>query len=80
MYIQLMRAKDIKRDPDTGIAWTWRSTGEVIETFTDPDKFIAYVQEHASELKDTIAFTGSASQIQQANYIIAEALKKAGVK
>lgn len=77
MYIQLMRAKDIQRD-ERGMAWTWRTTGEVLETFTDANKFMTYVQEHAAELSDVIAFTGSASQLQQANLIIADMLKKAG--
>lgn len=77
MYIQLLKAKDIQRD-ERGMAWTWRSTGEVVETFTDADKFIAYVKEHAAELSDVVAFTGSASQLAQANLIIADMLKKAG--
>lgn len=78
MYIVLERAVDIQRDKDSGAPWTWRSTGETIKTFTDGDEFIAYVKEHAAELKDAVAFTGSASLISQANYIIGQELRKAG--
>lgn len=77
MYIQLLKATDIERD-ERGMAWSWRSTGECIATFTDADKFMAYVKEHAAELGDVVAFTGSASQLQQANLIIADLAKKAG--
>jgi hypothetical protein len=79
MYIILEKAKNIERDKETGTAWTWTGTGETLATFTEPDKFIAYVQENAKDLKDVIAFTGSASQLQQANFIIAEELKKVGL-
>jgi len=77
MYIQLLKAVDIERD-ERGMAFTWRNTGEVVETFTDANKFMTYVKEHAAELGDVVAFTGSASQIQQANLIIADQLKKVG--
>jgi len=77
MYIQLLKAVDIERD-ERGMAFTWRNTGEVVETFTDATKFMEYIKEHAAELRDVVAFTGSASQIQQANLIIADQLKKAG--
>lgn len=77
MYIQLLKAVDIQRD-ERGMAWTWKTTGECLATFTDADKFMTYVKEHAAELEDVVAFTGSASQIQQANLIIADMLKKAG--
>lgn len=79
MYIILEKAVDIQRDKDTGMAWTWRGTGEKIAEFTDGDAFMTYVKEHAAELGDVIAFTGSASLLNQANLIIADQLKKAGV-
>lgn len=78
MYIILEKAVDIERD-EHGIAFTWRGTGEKVKTFTDGDRFVAYVKENAKDLKDVIAFTGSASLLRQANFIIAEELKKAGV-
>lgn len=79
MYIILEKATDITRDKDSGMAVSWRGTGEVIKEFRDGDAFIAYVKEHTNELKDVVAFTGSASLLQQANFIIAEELKKAGL-
>lgn len=79
MYIILQRATEINRDPENGMATSWRGTGETIKEFTDGDKFISYVKEHASELKDVVAFTGSASLLQQANFVIGQELKKAGV-
>jgi hypothetical protein len=78
MYIILEKAKEIQRD-ERGMAWTWRGTGEQVATFTDANKFMTYVKEHAAELGDVVAFTGSASLLQQANLIIADQLKKAGV-
>lgn len=79
MYIILQKAVDIQRN-EAGAPISWRGTGETLETFTDGDKFVAYVKEHAAELKDVVAFTGSASLITQANYIIGQELRKAGVK
>lgn len=78
MYIILEKATEIKRDTETGMATSWRGTGERVKEFTNGDKFVAYVKENAKDLKDVVAFTGSASLIQQANFIIAEELKKVG--
>lgn len=78
MYIILEKAVDITRDEKTGMATSWRGTGEKVQTFTDGNKFMAYVKEHAAELGDVIAFTGSASLLTQANLIIADQLKKVG--
>lgn len=79
MYIVLEKAVEISRDEKTGMATSWRGTGKTIATFTNGDKFIAYVKENVKDLKDAVAFTGSASLLQQANFIIAEELKKAGL-
>jgi len=79
MYIILQKAVDIERDEKTGAAWTWKTTGQNIETFTNPDKFMEYVKVHANDLQDVIAFSSSASQIAQANLIIADQLKHAGL-
>lgn len=78
MYIILEKAVEIERD-EHGIAMSWRGTGETIKTFTDGDKFVAYVKEHAAELKDAVAFTGSASLLQQANFVLGSELKKVGL-
>lgn len=79
MYIMLQRATDITRD-EQGTATSWRGTGETLATFTKADDFIKYVEDNAADLKDVIAFTGSASLLLQANAIIADKAKKAGVK
>lgn len=78
MYILLQRAKNIDRN-DAGAPVSWTGTNETIGTFTDGDKFIAYIQENIKDLGNAVAFTGSASMIQQANHIIGQELIKAGL-
>lgn len=78
MYIILQKAKDIERN-EHGAPVSWRGTGETISTFNDGDKFIAYVKEHINDLTDAVAFTGSASLLQQANHVLGQELIKAGL-
>ena len=79
MYIILQKADDIVRDPETKMPISWRGTGENVAEFRDGDKYVAYVKENAKALgKNTVAFTGSASLLQQANFILVEELKKVG--
>ena len=81
MYIILQKADDIVRDPETKMPISWRGTGKDVATFNDGNKYIEYVKANAKQLgKDTVAFTGSASLLQQANFVLVEELKKAGVK
>lgn len=80
MYILLQKATDIVRDPETQMPVSWRGTGVNVQEFKDGDKYIEYVKANAKELgKDVVAFTGSASLLQQANFILVEELKKVGV-
>ena len=80
MYILLQKATDIVRDPETQMPISWRGTGENVQEFKDGDKYINYVKENAKALgKDTIAFSGSASLLQQANFVLVEELKKVNV-
>jgi hypothetical protein len=78
MYIILERADEITRD-EQGVAISWRGKGQTLGTFTNADKLVEYIKENVADLKDVIAFTGSASQLWQANAIIANELKKAGL-
>lgn len=75
MYIILEKAKEITRD-EQGVAISWRGTGETVGTFTSADKLVQYIKDNAKDLKNVIAFTGSASQLYQANAIIANERKK----
>lgn len=79
MYIILQRATNIERDPQTKMPFSWTGTGETIAEFTNGDKYVAYVKEHAKELKNVVAFTGSASLLQQANFVLLEEQKKVGL-
>lgn len=80
MYIILQKADDIVRDEQTLMPISWRGTGENVKEFRDGEKYVAYVKENAKALgKNVIAFTGSASLLQQANFILVEELKKVGV-
>lgn len=80
-YIILQQASDIKRGKDSGIPWTWKS-GKEIKRFTHGDVFGAfcrYVDENVRDLKDAVAFTGSASLITQANGYLTMKLREAGL-
>ena len=79
MFIILQKAQNIERDPETKMPFSWQGTGENVKTFTNGDEYVAYVKQHAKELKDVVAFTGSASLLQQANFILVEELKKVGL-
>ncbi len=80
MYIILQKAVDIVRDEQTQMPISWRGTGENVQEFRDGDAYIEYVKANAKTLgKDTVAFTGSASLLQQANFILVEELKKLGI-
>lgn len=77
MIIIITGAEKIQRD-DNGTAWTWQG-GSTHATFSNGDGFVDYVKENIDQLgADCVAFCGSASQIQAANQIIAQELKKAG--
>lgn len=79
MYIILQKADDIVRDPETKMPISWRGTGENVAEFRDGDAYVNYVKANAKQLgKNTVAFTGSASLLQQANFILVEELKKVG--
>lgn len=77
MWLALVKAKNIKRD-EYGAPWTWTSQG-TIEEFDKGEDFLTYVENHISDLKDAAAFSGSASTITSANYILGKALKEKGL-
>ena len=80
MYILLQKATDIVRDPATQMPVSWRGTGVNVQGFTNGDKYIEYVKANVKTLGlDTVAFTGSASLLQQANFVLVEELKKVGL-
>ncbi len=73
-YLELQKASHIQRDVN-GIPFAWRG-GRVVQSFHNPNEFLDYVREHRSELKNTVAFTGSASLIASANAYLSSELKK----
>jgi hypothetical protein len=76
-YVQLQHATDIQRDAD-GQLLSYR-TGWVIASFRQPEAFLDYVRQHASELPDTVAFSGSAGLNASANNFLFLEQRKAGV-
>lgn len=79
MYIILQKATEIERDPVTKMPFSWKGTGKNVAEFRNGDAYVKYVKENAKDLKDVVAFTGSASLLQQANFILVEELKKLGL-